>query len=175
MRFVLGLLMLGFTGIACSQTSQGPFTITISTDKPQVKSGDPVYIDVVMTNTSDHDVDCTGDPRNALDRNYRYEVIDQQGPMPKIRRKYPQLGEDGKPWPCIIKPGESSPRSGGMLSILYDFHRPGKYTIQVSRPVWGDDQRPGTAGKVENNQPEVKSNIITITVVGPEKPPDELR
>lgn len=175
MRILFGLLMLGVTGIACSQTSQQPFTITISAEKSEVKSGEDVGIDIVMTNTSDHDVDCTGDPRNALDRNYRYEVIDQQGPMPKIKRKYPEIGEDGSPWPCTIKPGESSHPSGGLISILYDFHSPGKYTIQVSRPVWGDDQRPGTAGKVENSQREIKSNIITITVVGPELPPDPLR
>jgi hypothetical protein len=95
MRILFGLLMLGATCIAYSQTSQQPFTITVSTDEPEVKSGDPVYIDVVMKNTSDHDVECTGHGVNALDRNYRYEVIDEQGPVPKIRRKYPEIGEAG--------------------------------------------------------------------------------
>lgn len=172
MRILFGLIMLGVAGIAYSQTSQQPFTITISTAKPEVISGDSVYLDVVMTNISDHDVDCTIYASNALDRNYRYEVFDEQGPVPKIRRKYPEIGETGSSFPCMIKPGENSRPSGGMISILYDFHRPGKYTIQVSRPVWGDDQRPGTAMTVHNNQPEVKSNTITITVSGPEVPPD---
>jgi len=175
MRILLGIMMLGAAGIAYTQTAQQPFTITVSTNKPEVKSGDPVYIDVIMTNTSDHDVDCTIYSINALDRNYRYDVIDEQGPLPKIRRKYPEIGETGSSWPCILKPSESSRPTGGLISILYDFHRPGKYSIQVSRPIWGDDQRPGTAGKVENNEPEVKSNVITITVVGPEMPPDEPR
>jgi hypothetical protein len=168
-------MMLGVAGIAYTQTAQQPFTITVSTNKPEVKSGDPVYIDVIMTNTSDHDVDCTIYSSNALDRNYRYEVFDKQGPVPKIKRKYPEIGETFSSWPCIIKPGETSRPSGGLISILYDFHRPGKYTIQVSRPVLGDDQRPGTAMTVHNNNPEIKSNIITITVVGPELPPDELK
>ena len=175
MRILLGILILGVTGIACSQTSQQPFTITISAEKSEVKSGEDVGIDIVMTNTSNHDVDCTGNAINALDRNYRYEVIDQQGPVPKIRRKHPEIGEDRSPWPCTIKPGETAHAAGGLISILYDFHRVGTYTIQVSRPIWGDNQRPGTAGKVENNEPEVKSNVITITVVGPEMPPDEPR
>jgi len=67
-------------------------------------------------------------------------------------------------WPCVIKPGETS-TSGGLISILYDFHRPGKYTIQVSRPVWGDDQRPQTEGMTERNPPEIKSNTIIVTVL----------
>ena len=65
------------------------------------------------------------------------------------------------------------PRGGGVISVLFDFNRPGKYSIQVSRPIWGDDQRPGTTGTVQNNQAEVKSNTITITVVGPEVQPAE--
>ena len=169
MRILFGLLILGVTGIAYSQASQQPFTITISADKSQVKSGDDVGIDVVMTNISDHDVDCTSNGRNALDRNYRYEVFDKQGPVPKIKRKYPEIGETGSIFPCIIKPGESAHAAGGLISALYDFSRPGKYTIQVSRPVWGDDQRPGTAGTAgHDNQADVRSNIITVTVVGPE-------
>ena len=173
MRILLGLLMLGLTGIAHPQTSQQPFTITISTDKPQVKSGDPVYIETVMTNISDHDFDCTSYGSNALDRNYRYDVTDEQGPVPKVKRKYPEIGETGSSFPCIIKPGESAHAAGGLISVLYDFTRPGKYTIQVSRPVWGDDQRPGTVGTIQNNRPGVKSNTITITVVGPEAPAAE--
>jgi len=68
MRILFGLIMLGVAGIAYSQTSQQPFTITISTAKPEVISGDSVYLDVVMTNISDHDVDCTIYASNALDR-----------------------------------------------------------------------------------------------------------
>jgi len=170
---MLAFLMLGVASIAYSQTSQQPFTITISAEKNQVKSGDEVGIDIVMTNTSNHDIDCASYGSNALDRNYRYEVFDEQGPVPKIKRKYPEIGETGSLSPCTIKPGGSAHADGGLISILYDFSRPGKYTIQVSRPVWGDDQRPGTAGTVQNNQADVKSNIITITVVGPEVSPAE--
>jgi hypothetical protein len=145
MRVLLGILMLGLTGVSYPQTSKQPFTITISTDKPEVKSGDGVYIDVVMKNTSDHDVDCAINGQNALDRNYQYEVLDDDGKaLPKIVRSH---HVPGNLFPCIIKPGETS-SSGGLISILYDFTRPGKYTIQVSRPVWGDDQRPEKVGKV---------------------------
>jgi hypothetical protein len=162
MRILIGLLMLGVTSIACSQTSQQPFTITVSTNTLVVKSGDNVSIEVVMSNISDHAVDCTIDARNVLDRNYRYDVLDEGGqPVPKIKRRYPDIGESGSIRPCIIKPGETSLPSGGLISILYDFRRPGKYTIQVSRGVPPDPDN------------LVKSNIVTITVVGPEAPPAE--
>jgi hypothetical protein len=176
MRILLGLLMLGVTGVAYSQTPHQPFSITVSTAKAEVRSGDPVYLNVVMTNTSDHDVDCTIYASNALDRNYRYYILDEDGqPAPKIRRRYPEIGETFSLRPCILKPGETSLPSGGMISILYDLRRPGKYTIQASRPIWGDDQRPEPSGAVQSDQVDVKSNIITITVVGPEAPPAELK
>jgi hypothetical protein len=170
MRTLFGLIMLGISCVAYSQTSQQPFSITISTDKPEVKAGDPVYLDVTMTNTSGHDVDCAIFSMNhALDGNYQYDVVDEDGaPVPKIEKK----SNVSSAYPCIIKPGETS-KSGGTLNVLYDFHRPGKYTVQVSRPIWGDDQRPGTGGTVQNNQPVVKSNTITVTVVASEPPADQ--
>lgn len=168
MRIMFGLLMLGIAGIAYSQTSQQPFAITISTDKPQVKQGDIVLINITMKNTSDHDVDCTGNPSNALDRNFVYDVVDEDGrPVPIIEKKY---HGGSSIWLCTIKPGETSHSAGGLISRLFDFSRPGKYTIQVSRPIWGDDQRPGTDGMVQNNTPVVKSNTITITVLPVDAP-----
>jgi hypothetical protein len=155
MQILLGLVMLGVASIAYSQTTQRPFTITVSTAKPEVKSGDAVYVDVVMTNTSDHDIDCTRNWSNALDRNYLYEVIDEFGqPLPQIVRNHPAPFRLS---PCVIKPGETA-KSGGLISILYDFSRPGKYTIQVSRGVSPDPDN------------LVKSNVITITVLPTDEP-----
>lgn len=103
--------MLGVSCTAFSQTAQKPFTITISAEKNQVKAGDPVDINVVMTNTSDHEVDCTAASSSGLDRNYQYDVVDEAGqPVPKIEKKY----HGGSSfWPCIIKPGETDTPSGG--------------------------------------------------------------
>jgi hypothetical protein len=167
--FGFGLSMLAIAGIAYAQATQQPFSITISVEKSQIKVGDPVDLKVVMTNTSDHDVDCTVNGSNALDRNYLYDVVDEDGrPVPKIEKKY---HGGSSVWPCILKPGQTDTPSGGRISVLYDFSRPGKYTIQVSRPVWGDDQRPGTVGTVQNNQADIKSNTITITVLAKDAKP----
>jgi hypothetical protein len=146
--------MLGVASIAYSQAAKQPFTITVSADKPHVNVGDGVLLNIVMTNTSDQEVDCTRNWSNALDRNYKYEVLDEYGqPMPQIVRNHPAPFRLS---PCVIKPGETA-KSGGLISILYDFSRPGKYTIQVSRGIQDDP-----------SDELVKSNIITITVVAPE-------
>ena len=154
--------MLGTAVLAYSQTA--PFKIALSAAKSRVTAGDPVNLVVVMTNTSDHDVDCTYNYSNALDRNYVYEVTDEKRqPVHTIEKKF-HGGSDI--WPCILKPGQSTQTGGGQISVLYDFSRPGKYTIQVSRKVWGDENRPGTYGKGSGQPGIVKSNTITVTVVG---------
>ncbi|MGA3045034.1 MAG: hypothetical protein ABSD67_00300 [Terracidiphilus sp.] len=166
--FRFGWLMLAIAGPAHAKTPMRPFTLTIRAEKQQVKAGDPVDIDVVMTNTSDHDVDCTTVSSNGLDRNYQYDVVDEGGQhVPEIEKKH----HGGSSfWPCILEPGKTDTPSGGRISILYDLSRPGKYSIQVSRAVWGDNNRPGSEGKGDNKQAPIKSNIITITVLAGDDP-----
>lgn len=120
------------------------FSIDLKTDKYQVVAGGPVDLIVVITNTSNHDVDCTVNGSNALDRNYVYDVTDEEGrPVPKIEKKH---HGGSSVWPCVLKPGQSETPGGGRISVLYDFSRPGKYTIQVSRGLWGDENHPDSAG-----------------------------
>jgi hypothetical protein len=54
---------------------------------------------------------------------------------------------------------------------IFDFSRPGKYTIQASRLVLGDDQRPDTLELHKDPWIEIKSNTITITVLPAADPP----
>jgi len=154
MRILCGLIMLGVGSVGYCQGSQQPLTITVRAVKAEVEAGQPVDLDVVMTNTSDHDVDCTRAPSNALDRNFSYIVTDAAGsPVRKIAKKYPEIGEPFSIWPCVLKPGQSS-NTGGRISAVYDFSRPGEYSIQVARFVAGDPRRT-----------MVKSNTITVTVL----------
>ena len=126
-----------------------------------------LYLGIVMTNTSGHDIACDSYWYDNLNKNFRYDVVYEDGqPAEKIVRKTPSSTH-----PCLIGPGESR-SSDGLISRGFDFSRPGKYTIQVSRPVWGDDQRPNTLQTHENDpEIEIKSNIITITVVAPPAEP----
>ena len=153
-----------------AQAAKQPFTLTLSTDKPVVKAGDRVFINIIFTNISDHDVDCTMYWINVLDRNFQYDVRDEYGqPDPeRVRDRHEDMESNTDP--CIIGPGEKS-TTDGMISRVYDFTRPGKYTLQVSRHIWGDDNRPETIGIVQSNKPDVKSNTITITVLPADEPP----
>ena len=154
MRNLLVLLMIGFSSVVYSQSTQQPFKITLSMAKPEVNVGDHVYIDLLMTNTSNQDVNCTIYAEGSLDGNYEYNVLDEDGqPPPKIVRIHPLSSAI---YPCIIKPGESRSISG-LISQLYYFIQPGKYTIQVTRGYEGSDDL-------------VKSNTITITVLPADDP-----
>ena len=66
-------------GSALGQTTKEPFSISISTAKPEVKVGDRIYITVTMTNTSDHDIACDYYFYDNMDRNYRYDVVYEDG------------------------------------------------------------------------------------------------
>ena len=77
MRNLFALVLLGTAVMAFPKTA--PFTIALTAAKSQVKAGEPVDLKVVMTNTSDHEVDCTSNCSNALDRNYKYDVTDEKG------------------------------------------------------------------------------------------------
>lgn len=168
------LLLLVSTCAANAQTAHQPFTVTISTQKPIVKAGDDVYIDIGMTNTSDHDVDCTIWIKNASDRSYQYNVSFEDGKPARDIDKH--VRNSSPAWPCVLKPGESQAHtSGALINTIYDFSRPGKYTVQVTRKIWGDENRPETilpTGTADYHQLDVKSNIITITVL-PKDPPAE--
>ncbi len=123
--------------------------------KPKVEAGLPVDLHIVMTNTSGQDVDCTGEPSNGLDRNFRYDVTDAAGgTVPKIARKHPEIGETSSIWPCVLKPGQSANAAGGRISNVYDLSRPGEYSIQVSSFVARDPR-----------SDVVRSNVITVTVL----------
>jgi uncharacterized cupredoxin-like copper-binding protein len=160
-RNLLALVLLGTAVMAFPQTA--PFAIALSAAKSQVKAGEPVDLIVVMTNTSDHEVDCTSNGSNALDRNYEYDVTDEKGqPVRKIEKEH---HGGSSIWPCVIKPGQTALATGGRISVLYDFSQPGKYTILVSRGVWGDENRPGTFERGSGYQYFVKSNIIVVTVL----------
>ncbi len=164
--------MLALAGIVCAQTPKQPFTITLKAETPQVRVGGRVILDVIMTNTSDHEIDCTSYFYDSIDQNYRYHVLYEDGnPPAKIVRK---TGSNS--FPCILKPGQSDTPSGGVISRIFDFSRPGKYTIQVSRPVWGDDNRPNTwQDPSHDNDPEIliHSNTITVTVLAADAPEPE--
>ena len=160
MRILFGLVMLEVSVTGYSQTPAQPFTLILSAFRSQVFAGAQIEISVVMTNSSDHQIDCTGAPSNGLDRNFKYDVLYEDGQeVPRRINKHPHVGPTGSIWPCVIKPGGTARNAGGLISALYDFSRPGEYKIQVERYTAFDP-----------NSPTVKSNIITIRVLPADEP-----
>lgn len=159
------LLMAIATVARCqvAQTTQPPFSLTLSTPTPKVESGSAVYIKIVMKNLSDHDINCTPNETNGLDTAFEYAVKDGNGrPVESWEKKHPEVGQVFNPrLPRSLKPSEST-NSEGVVSAHYDMTQPGEYTIQVSRRV-SNDPKDGV----------VNSNKITVTVVDstPKPPP----
>lgn len=136
---------------AIAQAKRTPFELVISTDNPTVTAGSDVYILETMKNTSDKPISCTDSYEGNLDASFDYDVHGKDGKS--IRR--PDVNPKDFPGNtsfCTLDPGEST--SGHLwISWLYDFTKPGKYSIQIAR-------------RIENGSTErVKSNVLTITVV----------
>jgi len=169
MRILLAIMMLGAAGIAYTQTAQPPFTLTIKANKTIEIAGAQVFVWVKMTNTSDHNIDCTEEEMDGTLVSYNYDVRDEAGNPVDLRDKslpYSSPGHTGKHWDkCSLDPGKSKDIEL-IVSFRYDLSKPGKYKIQLLRRSNVDSN--GVRGGEW-----VKSNIIIITVVGPETPPDD--
>ncbi len=144
--------------------SVSALSLTISATEAVVPSGSPVKVNIIMANTSDHQMllwvmdaaeragkvyradvwDDNGDtlPDTRMNRILKYNLAGCSNPCPKI------LGGHGDY--LALKPGETSSDQID-LTKLYDFSQPGRYHVQVER-----------AG--EDNKTWIKSNTITVTV-----------
>jgi len=122
----------------------------------EFKVGSMVAITISMTNIVNHDIDYSGYSWH-LDSSYNYLVWDEDGkPAEKIFFGDPDRSTSSPYW-SGISPGKTKTYEAD-LEEIYKFDRPGKYTVQVSRP--DEDYLD------ENGKPTVvKSNIITITIV----------
>jgi hypothetical protein len=123
----------------------------------EFKVGSMVAITISMTNVTNHDIDYSGRFWH-LDSSYNYLVWDEDGkPAEKISFGDPDRSTSSPFW-SGISPGKTKTYEAD-LEQIYKFDRPGKYTVQVSRP--DDDYFDGNGKPVV-----VKSNIITITITG---------
>jgi hypothetical protein len=156
-RFVDFLLLVATStawASASAQPVQKPFSISISAETPVIKAGSDVWINVHLTNTSNHDLDDSGSIDNmiGLDPNLLFAVRDTRGKLvPKRVYKHPELA-GGSPVNRTVRAGESISKEQ-RVSRLYDMSRPGQYVIQVSRRV-SDKPKDGM----------MKSNTITVTL-----------
>ena len=153
LTLILLLSSLGFAPQKHVEKKQ-PFTIVIVAEKDTVAAGADVWIKVTLTNTSNADLDDSGNisGRTGLDPNFQFDVRDEKGDLVAKRRyEHPEL-DTGNPINRTLKPGESVTQEQ-RVNTLYDMTRAGKYSIQVSMAV------PEALGKGV-----VKSNVIAVTL-----------
>jgi hypothetical protein len=135
---------------AFGQTVKPPFSLTISAAKPTVKSGSYVFIKATQTNISDQTIGCSSTIAGSSNLSYIYNVRDENGNSLEQRTGVFSYG--GSVRLCDLDPGKTKTEDL-LISWLYNLSKPGKYTIQVIRPISSN----GADGVV-------KSNTITITV-----------
>jgi len=130
------------------------FSLTLTSKSPDYRVGSMMWITIVQTNLTNHEIDCT-EEWDGIDRTYQYEATDEDG-KPAERRHRGNAGWDVHGCTIAARGNESR-----MLQIerVFKFDRPGKYVIRVSHhePFLTD----------EKGEPLVVwSNPITITITG---------
>lgn len=134
-------------------SGDAPLALTVTAEKTSIKAGDPVSVTLQVKNLSDHDIDLSAnlDADTGIDSNFVFEVRDGQGnAVAKKEKKHPEL-VFGHPRPYVLHPGETLTEEES-IGRLFDFSRPGKYTVRVS------------AAPRHARQAAVTANPITITV-----------
>jgi len=158
-RIALVVLVIGFsTSIAAVGQSDSstqakllkpPLELAIKAD-PVVALGSPVEMTVRTTNTSTSEMHASAmHVRGGFAISYTYDIRDQSGN--KLEQKPFDEGLSAGGPIFTLKPGQSRSEST-IISAYYDL-RPGKYTIQISKPV---SNVPGAE--------VVKSNEIIVNV-----------
>jgi hypothetical protein len=122
------------------------FSLTLTSKSPEYRIGSTMWITIVQTNLTNHDIDCSYTDH--------FEAIDEDGKEIKEHSWVPELYAHG----CTLDAGHTD-KSMQQLERVFKFDRPGKYTIRVKRwePFLTD----------EKGEPLVVwSNPITITIIG---------
>jgi len=141
-----------------AQSANSAFTIKLGNSKIKAQARDIVWIEIVQTNVSNHRISCTYSGGNAVNKQYNYEVTDDDGnPAVKVMPSA-HVPPPGDYMQCEIDPGESN-TNAICLSNVFKFDKPGNYAVRVWR--LDPDTKDG-----DGNPTRVYYNTITITITG---------
>jgi hypothetical protein len=157
--WLVSLAVMAFVAVHVTAQSANPsFTLKLSPKNTEFRASENIWVKIVQTNTSSQQVSCAYAGGNGVNRQYRYEVTDENGkPAEKIVQS-PYIPPPGDYMQCEIDPGESNTNLI-CLSNVFQLDKPGKYTINVWRPD-------PDAKDSDGNPVKVYSNTITITITG---------
>lgn len=133
------------------ERTKASFRLYINTDNVDVSPGSRVPVNMLVTNTSDHEI-----VYDTATTKIEIEVRDARGGLATLteggRSRLRYLGTPGSSYNrSPIGAGDTLAVSAEDVGVLYDLRGPGKYTVQVSR---FDNE----------TKTWVKSNTITLTV-----------
>jgi hypothetical protein len=156
------LALILFATLSASANKQ-LFSLSIAAPSEPLKAGADLRLRVTITNTSDREIGFIRSPGQIPEEGFRYEVEvhDAQGqsapPSAYVQdlKKSPTITEEVSRYAAWLKPGESFV-DDLEITKFYDLHRPGKYTISVSREI---------PPRQNLGEGKVRSNSITVTVV----------
>ncbi len=150
---LLGAAVLAGLLNAQADPQNQKFKLQIHAVRPVVSSGSDVDIEIDLTNTSDGPLTFEFGHRGNVATGYRYDVRNDQGKMaPRVVHHDPLEPSEppGSSGEGQIQAGQSIGEAS-RISDIFQFNRPGAYTIQVSRSVpWS---------------PTIYSNKITVTIL----------
>ena len=142
-----------------TQSERPPFSVTISSKEPVVKSGSIIWVDATVKNTSDEviSVGSTAPVEFAYDIDV-WTDKSARAPETKLGRRRNNRTTPEDETMVILSDSAESPLKPGKtltdhvnVSKMYDLSQPGKYTIEFRRLD-------------EETKTFVKSNKITLTV-----------
>lgn len=158
LALLLDALVTSFGPIQAPPAKQ-PFAIQISAPQQALEAGSGLEIEILLKNTSAEPLDCSGNLSDLTgqDSNVTVDVRDEHGhPLAKRIYPHPELAGGHPILNCTVAPGKTWIMSQS-VGRIFDMTRPGKYTIQVSRPISFTDPQAGV----------VRSNTLTVTIVPP--------
>jgi hypothetical protein len=146
--------------VTISEDPPPSFSLTLTAEPDVAKAGDPVLLDIRLTNTTDEQIWLLGlaaAPKGYA-ANYKLDIRDAQGqPVPlkkSLRLWSSMLGASGR-----LAPGESD-HDSIRLDEYYDLGKPGRYTISTQRTD-------------PDNKAVATSNTATLTITGTPGQPQE--
>jgi hypothetical protein len=160
---MLALLLFAALTALGADVATAPFSITIAAKDSPVRVGEPLLVDILLRNTSSHDIHIGGDhePRGKA-ANYAVDIRDTEGNLvPKKIAPPPKLPPGLSPLPETFKVGSTYGETlapgkfeyDNLRNRTYQIDKPGQYIISLQRT----SHEPTSEGTA-------KSNTLVLTV-----------
>jgi hypothetical protein len=113
------------------------FSLTLRAREYRVRAGSEVRVQVTLVNPSDHEIALPQAAPGKPEFDYRVSVYDEWGNSPKetdyVKTAEQMRAASSSTKALVTVPAKKTLNSEIVVSDLYDFSRPGRYSVVVSR------------------------------------------